>query len=112
MLAFFELTKFQGGILEMAAKMSPVEITENLSQVAGWILSPDREAIQKTFSFQDFCEAFSWMTRLALLAEKMDHHPEWLNVYNKVEVTLASHDVNGLSERDFRLAQLMNENHS
>ena len=96
----------------MAAKMSPAEIAENLSQVAGWTQLPDREAIQKTFSFPDFCEAFSWMTRLALLAEKMDHHPEWLNVYNKVEVTLASHDVNGLSERDFRLAQLMNENHS
>ena len=96
----------------MATKMSPAEITENLSQVAGWTRLPDREAIQKTFSFKDFCEAFSWMTRLALLAEKMDHHPEWLNVYNKVEVTLASHDVNGLSERDFRLAQLMNENHS
>ena len=96
----------------MAAKMSPTEITENLSRVAGWTRLPDREAIQKTFSFKDFCEAFSWMTRLALLAEKMDHHPEWLNVYNKVEVTLASHDVNGLSERDFQLAELMNEAYS
>ena len=92
--------------------MSPAEITENLSQVAGSTRLPDREAIQKTFSFKDFCEEFSWMTRLALLAEKMDHHPEWLNVYNKVEVTLASHDVNGLSERDFQLAQLMNEAYS
>ena len=92
--------------------MLPAEIIENLSQVAGWTQLPDREAIQKTFSFRDFCEAFSWMTRLALLAEKMDHHPEWLNIYNKVEVTLASHDVNGLSERDFQLAQLMNEAYS
>ena len=96
----------------MAAKMSPAEITEILSQGAGWAQLPAREAIQKAFSFQDFCEAFSWMTRLALLAEKMDHHPEWLNVYNKVEVTLATHDVNGLSERDFQLAQLMNEAYS
>ena len=96
----------------MVAKMLPAEIIENLSQVAGWTQLPDREAIQITFAFEDFCEAFSWMTRLALVAEKMDHHPEWLNVYNKVEVTLASHDVNGLSERDFQLAQLMNEAYS
>ena len=93
----------------MDAKMSPAKITENLSQVAGWTQLPDREAIQKTFSFHDFCEAFSWMTRIALLAEKMDHHPEWFNVYNRVEVTLSSHDVDGLSQRDFALAKLMDE---
>tara|TARA_Y100000588_G_scaffold324464_1_gene357659 strand:- start:152 stop:442 length:291 start_codon:yes stop_codon:yes gene_type:complete len=93
----------------MDAKMSPADITKNLSQVTGWTQLPDREAIQKTFSFQDFCEAFSWMTRVALLAEKMNHHPEWLNVYNRVEITLSSHDVDGLSQRDFVLATLMDK---
>ena len=91
----------------MGAKMSPAEITESLSGLAGWEKIPDRDAIQKTFFFQDFSEAFSWMTRVALLAEKMDHHPEWYNVYNRVEVTLSSHDVDGLSQRDFALAKLM-----
>ena len=91
----------------MGAKMSPAEITESLSGVTGWERIPDRDAIQKTFSFQDFSEAFSWMTRVALLAEKMDHHPEWYNVYNRVEVTLSSHDVDGLSERDVKFAEFI-----
>ena len=91
----------------MGAKMLPAEITKSLSGVTGWEKIPDRDAIQKTFSFQDFSEAFSWMTRVALLAEKMDHHPEWSNIYNRVEVTLSSHDVDGLSQRDFALAKLM-----
>ena len=91
----------------MVIKMSPAEISDSLSQVAGWASTPDRDAIQKTFSFQDFSEAFSWMTRIALLAEKMDHHPEWLNVYNRVEVTLSSHDVDGLSERDVKFAEFI-----
>ena len=93
----------------MGVKMLPAEITESLPEVTGWEKIPDRDAIHKTFSFHDFCEAFSWMTRIALLAEKMDHHPEWFNVYNRVEVTLSSHDVDGLSQRDFALAKLMNE---
>ena len=93
----------------MGVKMPPAKITESLSEVTGWQKIPDRDAIQKTFSFQDFSEAFSWMTRVALLAEKMDHHPEWCNVYNRVEVTLSSHDVDGLSQRDFALAKLIDE---
>ncbi len=73
-------------------------------QVAGWALVEGRDAISKTYKFADFADAFGWMSRAAIWAEKMDHHPEWFNVYNRVEVTLTSHDVNGLSERDVKLA--------
>ncbi len=73
----------------------------------GWSMAPDRDAIQKTYKFKNFIDAFSFMTKAALWAEKIDHHPEWSNVYNKVDVTLISHDVNGLSERDATLAQKM-----
>ncbi|KAI9012602.1 transcriptional coactivator/pterin dehydratase [Phycomyces nitens] len=71
---------------------------------AGWSLVANRDAIQKKFVFGDFNEAFGFMTRVALKADKMDHHPEWFNVYNRVEVTLSTHDCNGLSEKDVSLA--------
>ncbi|MFP7569724.1 4a-hydroxytetrahydrobiopterin dehydratase [Marivita sp. S2033] len=74
---------------------------------AGWELDTDRDAICKTFSFQDFTEAFAWMTRAAMYAEKWNHHPEWRNVYNKVHVTLTTHDVDGLSALDAKLARKM-----
>ena len=73
----------------------------------GWTRLPDRDAIAKTFTFRNFVEAFGWMTRAALIAEKMDHHPEWSNVYKSVEVTLATHDAGGLTELDIRMARAM-----
>ena len=66
-----------------------------------------RDAIIKKFRFKNFAEAFGWMTRIAIIAEKMDHHPEWFNVYNRVEVTLTTHDANGLSALDVKLAGIM-----
>lgn len=73
----------------------------------GWTLVEDRDAIAKTFEFQDFTQAFAWMTRAALWAEKWDHHPEWFNVYKTVQVTLSTHDVGGLSALDAKLARKM-----
>ncbi|KAK6622028.1 hypothetical protein RUM44_001835 [Polyplax serrata] len=74
----------------------------------GWSMVSGRDAIYKEFVFKDFNEAFGFMTRVALKADKMNHHPEWFNVYNKVQVTLASHDVAGLSQRDITLANFLN----
>lgn len=71
----------------------------------GWEMVDDRDAIRKTFEFGDFVEAFGWMTRAALWAEKWNHHPEWNNVYKTVEVTLTTHDVDGLSSLDVKLAR-------
>lgn len=68
-----------------------------------------RDAIYKEFLFSNFNEAFGFMTRVALLADKMDHHPEWFNVYNKVQVTMSTHDCGGLSLRDIKMAEFMNE---
>ena len=70
-----------------------------------WQLAGARDALTRSFKFSDFNEAFGFMTRVALLADKMDHHPEWSNIYNKVEITLTTHDCNGLSTRDVVLAQ-------
>lgn len=78
---------------------------EALATLSGWSLAPGREAITKRFVFRDFSEAFGWMTRVALLAEAMNHHPEWRNVYRTVEVTLTTHDAEGLSELDVKLAR-------
>jgi len=81
---------------------------EALKQLPKWAAVPgERDAIQRTFRFSDFTAAFGWMTRMALLAEKLDHHPEWFNVYNRVDVTLATHDADGVTELDVRLAKMM-----
>ena len=80
-----------------------------LHELRGWTEVEDRDAIRRTFHFADFNEAFSFMTRVALQAEKMDHHPEWFNVYNRVEIVLRSHDKGGVTERDIRLAHFIEE---
>lgn len=74
---------------------------------AGWSVVDGRDAIKKTFVFSNFIQAFSWMSGIALIAEKMNHHPEWFNVYKTVEVTLTTHDAGGLSELDVKLARKM-----
>uniref|UniRef100_A0A0P4W777 4a-hydroxytetrahydrobiopterin dehydratase n=1 Tax=Scylla olivacea TaxID=85551 RepID=A0A0P4W777_SCYOL len=71
---------------------------------AGWVMVEGRDAIVKTFTFQDFIQAWGWMSRVALQSEKNDHHPEWNNVYNRVEVTWSTHDCGGLSLKDVKLA--------
>jgi 4a-hydroxytetrahydrobiopterin dehydratase len=73
----------------------------------GWQMEDGRDAIHKTFKFTDFADAFGWMTRAAIWAEKWGHHPEWSNVYNKVNVSLITHDVDGLSTLDAKLARKM-----
>ncbi|XP_025100331.1 probable pterin-4-alpha-carbinolamine dehydratase isoform X2 [Pomacea canaliculata] len=75
----------------------------------GWSVTDGRDAIYKEFQFKDFNQAFGFMTQVALKAEKMNHHPEWFNVYNKVQITLSSHDVGGLSLRDITLAKFIDE---
>lgn len=76
-------------------------------QTRGWSLVEDRDAIRKTFKFDSFVDAWGWMSKMAIEAEKLNHHPEWFNVYNKVEVTLTTHDVGGLSRLDLALAERM-----
>jgi 4a-hydroxytetrahydrobiopterin dehydratase len=93
----------------MVGKLSPERRREGLAELPGWQPVEGRDAIARTFRFADFNGAFGFMSRVALMAEKMDHHPEWFNVYNRVEVTLTSHDVDGLSERDLRLARFCDE---
>jgi 4a-hydroxytetrahydrobiopterin dehydratase len=78
-----------------------------LAALPGWQAVDGRDAIRKRFVFQDFNEAFGWMTRVALAAEKMDHHPEWFNVYKTVDVTLATHDAGGVTSLDVTLATAM-----
>jgi 4a-hydroxytetrahydrobiopterin dehydratase len=92
----------------MAQKLTGDARKAALSKLAGWSEVKDRDAITKTFMFRDFNEAFGFMTRTALVAEKLDHHPEWFNVYKTVTVTLSTHDAGGLTERDSKLAEVMN----
>ena len=91
------------GKLEGAARASALEPLIS----AGWSVAEGRDAIAKTFTFKDFNAAFGFMTRVAMYAEKWNHHPEWSNVYRKVEVTLTTHDVDGLTDLDIKLARQM-----
>lgn len=80
-----------------------------VAQLSGWSAQDGRDAIVKTFTFGDFNAAFGFMTRAALLADKMDHHPEWSNVYNRVEVLLSTHDADGVTGLDLAMAKFMDE---
>lgn len=91
----------------MATILSGAERAQAMLGLAGWRECDGRDAIARTFAFHDFVEAFGFMTRVALIAERMNHHPEWRNVYNRVEVTLATHDAGGVTDRDIRLAHAM-----
>lgn len=93
----------------MAKKLDDAERAGLAQRLPQWRLLPDRDAITRTFKFKDFNAAFGFMTRAALVAEKMDHHPEWFNVYNRVDVTLSTHDAGGLTARDIALAEAMDK---
>ncbi|KLI65092.1 4a-hydroxytetrahydrobiopterin dehydratase [Aurantiacibacter marinus] len=82
---------------------------EELGTLNGWAFTRGGDAIGRTFQFDDFSEAFAFMARVALLAEKMDHHPEWSNVYNKVDIELTTHDAGGLSLLDMKMARAIEE---
>lgn len=88
-------------------KLDPAARDALLAELAGWRLADGREAIEKRFTFKDFNEAFGFMTRVALMADKIDHHPEWSNVYNRVDILMTTHDCDGLSERDAALARFI-----
>ena len=93
----------------MATKINTKERNKLLKRLKGWKKTRGRDAIEKSFVFKDFITAFGWMTRISLIAEKMDHHPEWFNVYNKVNVTLSTHDAGGVTELDIKLAKEMDK---
>lgn len=93
----------------MAEKLSEQGRAAALSSLAGWQPVSGRDAIQKTFKFKDFNAAFGFMTRVGMAAERMDHHPEWRNVWNTVEVVLSTHDAGGLTQRDIDLARFMDD---
>ena len=92
----------------MKAKLTGEARKSALAKLTGWSEVGGRDAITKKFVFKDFNAAFGFMTRAALVAEKMDHHPEWFNVYKNVEVTLSTHDAGGVTEKDIALARAMN----
>lgn len=93
----------------MPQKLDDVARKGLAAKLPGWRMAEGRDAIQRTFTFKDFSEAFGFMARAALVAEKMDHHPEWSNVWSRVEVTLATHSAGGLTELDVKLAEAMDK---
>jgi 4a-hydroxytetrahydrobiopterin dehydratase len=103
----FAATTNQGDQPMPPTRASEEQVSSNLSALPGWSRAEGRSAITKRFTFTDFNEAWGFMSRVALLAEQMGHHPEWFNVWNRVDVTLSTHDVGGLSELDFQLATAM-----
>jgi 4a-hydroxytetrahydrobiopterin dehydratase len=93
----------------MIAKLTDTERKSALQDLAEWSLVKGRDAIQRSFKFKNFNEAWGFMNRVALYAEKQDHHPEWFNVYNRVDILLSTHDCEGLSERDVKLAKIIDK---
>jgi 4a-hydroxytetrahydrobiopterin dehydratase len=93
----------------MAKRLTDAERSTLGTSVPGWVQVADRDAIRREFKFADFNEAWGFMCRVALLAEKQDHHPDWSNVWNTVRIELSTHDVGGLSDNDVRLAQAINK---
>jgi 4a-hydroxytetrahydrobiopterin dehydratase len=93
----------------MAQKLSADARKATLAKLSGWSEVAGRDAIARKFVFKDFNQAFGFMTRAALAAEKMDHHPEWFNVYKTVEVTLSTHDAGGVTDLDVKLAEIMDK---
>ena len=91
-----------------AIEVDAADARQRLSDLPGWQLGTDEKSIESLFEFKNFSEAFGFMARAALSAEKLNHHPEWSNVYRRVEVRLTTHDTGGLTELDFRLAGAMN----
>lgn len=91
----------------MTERLTGTPRTDALAGVPHWTPVDGKDAIQRTFKFADFSEAFGFMARVALIAEKMDHHPDWSNVYNTVAVTLSTHDAGGLTDKDIALARAM-----
>lgn len=89
-------------------KLGAAEVKEALASLEGWALAADGLSISRRFEFRNFSEAFAFMTRVAMAAEKLDHHPDWSNVYRTVDVKLNTHDAGGLTELDFKLAKRMN----
>ncbi len=90
------------------SRPAKIGAAEAVKQLALWqVVEGDRDAIRRTFRFADFTAAFAFMTRTALMAEKLDHHPEWFNVYNRVDATLTTHDADGVTELDVKLATFM-----
>ena len=92
---------------EIYRKLDSNEIELGLSKISNWTL--DKDHIKKTFKFKNFGDAFAFMTRMAIEIERMNHHPEWFNVYNKINVELTTHDVGGISNFDFKLAKIMDD---
>ena len=93
----------------MAQKLDEAARKGLAARLPGWTMATGRDAIQRTFKFKDFSEAFGFMARAALVAEKMDHHPEWTNVWNRVDVTLSTHSAGGLTDLDLKLAEAMDK---
>jgi len=91
----------------MVKKLDAAARSAALAGLGDWQAVPGRDAMARSFRFADFNAAFAFMTRVALMAEKMDHHPEWSNVWNKVDIVLSTHDAGGLSERDIALAKFI-----
>lgn len=88
----------------MASAINPQTVAQEITKLSGWALDEAQTGITKSFKFKTFNQAWAFMSRIALLAEKMDHHPEWFNVYNRVDIRLSTHDAGGVTEKDLKMA--------